>query len=113
MENAQFDGNQMGILTHNKRVPKLFVSNSRFERNGACEKFCGHAIYARYIAELRVQGSTFANHAFGHHIKSRALTNRIVGNRISDGPVGTASYAINLPNSGTADIRYDVIQKVG
>ncbi|MGB0632771.1 MAG: right-handed parallel beta-helix repeat-containing protein [Alphaproteobacteria bacterium] len=111
VENTRFDGNQMGILTHNRRISRLFVSNSRFEGNGACEKFCGHAIYAGYIGELRVQGSTFRNHAFGHHIKSRALVSTIVGNRISDGPTGTASYAINLPNSGTADIRHNVIQK--
>ena len=41
----------------------------------------------------------------------RALVSRIVGNRISDGPTGTSSYAINLPNSGSADIRHNVIQK--
>ena len=111
VENARFDGNQMGILTHNRRGSRLFVSKSRFDGNGACEKFCGHAIYAGFIGELRVQASEFSGHLFGHHIKSRALVSRIVGNRISDGPAGTASYAINLPNSGTADIRHNVIRK--
>ena len=111
VENAYFDGNQMGILTHNKQVSSLVVSDSRFDGNGACEEYCGHGIYAGYISELQVLRSRFSNQAFGHHIKSRALVSKIIGNRISDGPSGTASYAINLPNSGTADIRDNVIQK--
>ena len=111
VEDSRFDGNQMGILTHNKTISSLSVSKSRFDGNGNCEKFCGHAIYAGFISELRVEDSEFRNHYFGHHIKSRALVSHIAGNRISDGAAESASYAINLPNSGTALIRHNVIQK--
>lgn len=111
VRDAVFDGNQMGILTHNKRVSSLHISGSRFYGNGNCETFCGHAVYAGSIAELTVQASDFRNHHFGHHIKSRALVSSIVGNAISDDISGTSSYAINLPNSGTATISGNTIQK--
>lgn len=108
---SRFDGNQMGILTHNRRISSLYIMRSRFDGNGNCPEFCGHAVYAGAIASLTVQASAFRDHHFGHHIKSRALVSNIVGNTISDGIAGTSSYAINLPNSGTATIRGNAIQK--
>lgn len=111
VRNTRFDGNQMGILTHNKRVSSLHISRSRFDGNGNCAEFCGHAVYAGAIRALTVEASEFRNHRFGHHIKSRALVSSIIGNTLSDGPSGTSSYAINLPNSGTATIRRNIIQK--
>lgn len=111
IRDARFDGNQMGILTHNRRVSSLHISQSRFDGNGNCAEFCGHAVYAGAIRDLRVETSEFRNHRFGHHIKSRALVSSIIGNTLSDGPSGTSSYAINLPNSGTATIRRNTIQK--
>lgn len=111
VEDSWFHDNQMGILTHNRRRSSLVVTGSRFERNGTCETFCGHAIYAGFIDAVTVENSMFLEHRFGHHIKSRALVSRIVGNSIADGQIGTSSYAINLPNSGTAFIRRNAIQK--
>lgn len=111
VEDSVFTGNQMGILTHNRRASRLVVSDSRFEGNGACETFCGHALYAGLIDSLTVWNSVFTGHFFGHHIKSRALVSTIVGNSFADGATGTSSYAINLPNSGTALLRDNRIQK--
>lgn len=111
VRNAHFDRNQMGILTHNERVSSLHISRSRFDGNGNCQQFCGHAVYAGAIKALTVQMSAFRNHRFGHHIKSRALVSTIVDNTLSDGPNGSSSYAINLPNSGSATIRGNAIQK--
>lgn len=108
---SKFDRNQMAILTHNKLVSNLAVSDSVFDGNGYCETYCGHGIYAGLISTLIVRDSEFRNTHFGHHIKSRASVTHIVGNRLSDGRTGTASYAINLPNSGTATIRRNTIQK--
>lgn len=111
VHNSVFADNQMGILTHNRRASRLVVSDSRFEGNGACDTFCGHALYAGLIDRLTVWNSVFSGHFFGHHIKSRALVSNIVGNSIEDGATGTSSYAINLPNSGTALLRDNRIQK--
>ena len=108
---SKFDRNQMAILTHNKHISSLSVSDSVFEENGYCETYCGHGIYAGLISNLIVRRSDFRGTHFGHHIKSRALNTEIVGSRLSDGPTGTASYAINLPNSGAARIQGNTIQK--
>jgi len=108
---SKFDRNQMAILTHNNLISNLAVSDSVFDENGFCETYCGHGIYAGLISMLIVRTSVFRNTRFGHHIKSRARVTHIVGNRLSDGRTGTASYAINQPNSGTATIRRNTIQK--
>src|SRR3954469_6092433 len=47
----------------------------------------------------------------GHEVKSRALTNYILYNRITDEQGGTASYGIDLPNGGTAYIIGNIMQK--
>jgi hypothetical protein len=111
LRNTWFHNNQMGILAHDRRQSAMVISDSRFEQNGDCRKFCGHGVYAGRIAHLSITNSQFAGHKFGHHIKSRALVSNIIGNRILDGATGTASYAINLPDSGTATIRQNYIEK--
>ena len=111
VEKSKFDRNEMAILTHNRHVSSLSVSESVFEDNGYCATYCGHGIYAGLISTLIVRSSQFRRTHFGHHIKSRALNSYITGNRLSDGETGTSSYAINLPNSGTASIRGNTIQK--
>lgn len=111
VDRSKFDRNEMAILTHNNPVSSLSVSRSVFADNGYCATYCGHGIYAGLISTLIVRNSQFRKTHFGHHIKSRAQTSHIVGNRLSDGEAGTSSYAINLPNSGTATIRGNSIQK--
>lgn len=111
VRNSQFHNNQMGILTHNKRKSWLVIENSTFQQNGDCPSFCGHGVYAGSISGLRITGSTFRFHKFGHHIKSRALRSEIIGNRIIDGAIGTASFAIDIPNGGTVLIRGNVLEK--
>ncbi|MDA0653691.1 MAG: right-handed parallel beta-helix repeat-containing protein [Proteobacteria bacterium] len=111
LRNTWFHNNQMGILTHNERQSEMVISDSRFEQNGDCPTFCGHGVYAGRIAYLSITNSRFAGQKFGHHIKSRALDSNIIANRLLDGATGTASYAINLPDSGTATIRNNYIEK--
>jgi hypothetical protein len=111
LENSWIHNNQMGILAHNSERSRVVIRKSRFEANGDCPEFCGHGVYVGHLRHLSVSESVFTGHRHGHHIKSRAYTTDIVGNRISDGATGTSSYAINLPDSGTAAIRHNFIQK--
>lgn len=111
VQRSEFVRNEMAILTHNKHVSSLFISDSRFDENGFCDTYCGHAVYAGLISKTVVLNSVFTDTRFGHHIKSRALETHVSGNRLSDGATGTASYAINLPNSGSGTIRNNWIQK--
>ncbi|MGH7227549.1 MAG: hypothetical protein ACRELF_30425, partial [Gemmataceae bacterium] len=51
------------------------------------------------------------NAVAGHEIKSRALNTTIENDLIYEGPSGTASYSIDLPNGGNASITNNVIVK--
>lgn len=44
---SKLDRNQMAILTHNRLVSSLAVSDSIFDKNGFCETYYGHGIYLR------------------------------------------------------------------
>ena len=103
VEGVRFINDQNGILS-GYEGSTIIVRNSVFERNGTCEKACSHAIYVGNSKLLRVEGSRFSDTRQGHHIKSRALRTEIVGNTITDGPNGPASYLLDIPNVGSAVI---------
>jgi hypothetical protein len=55
---------------------------------------------------------SYSHHAsIGHLVKSRALENRILYNRIMDETDGTSSYVIDLPNGGLSYIIGNLLQK--
>jgi hypothetical protein len=110
VHDCHFHHNENGILTSANPRSEFRIVNSRFNDNGRCEPDCAHGIYVSG-ARLAVIGSVFRRQKIAHHIKSRALFTEIVGNRIEDGPDGTASYAIDLSNGGTAFILRNSIQK--
>ncbi len=99
---CSFVDNEMGLLTSNDGDAELVVRDSRFElaphRPGALT----HLLYVGRIRRVEVTGSRFTQGWRGHLIKSRAKESRIVGNHIVDGPLGEASYEIDLPNGGLA-----------
>jgi hypothetical protein len=68
-------------------------------------------LYVGKVRRLVVANSVFVAQSIGHHIKSRALYSEIAHNWIADGDSGTASYAIDLPNAGTAFILDNRIEK--
>ncbi|MBM3488723.1 MAG: hypothetical protein FJX67_19185 [Alphaproteobacteria bacterium] len=111
VQNGYFHANENGIPTGAQAESQITIANSRFERNGKCEPECAHGIYVGRVKALRVFGSSFRAQRIAHHIKSRALYTEITGTVIDDGATGTASFAINLPNGGTAVIRQNSIRK--
>jgi hypothetical protein len=109
---VRFINNQNGILTGGPaNGGTMTVRNSYFERNGTCERSCSHGIYANNLALLRVEGSTFVQTRQAHHIKSRAARTEVINNNISDGPEGTASYHIDIPNGGNLLVRGNTMVK--
>jgi len=111
VEDSEFRDNENGILARGEGEGTVRITRSTFIGNGRCARECAHGIYIGPVARLTVAGSVFRNQRVGHHIKSRALLSEIEGNRIEDGPQGTASYAIDLPNAGTAFILRNRIEK--
>ena len=102
--------NENGLLAGDNASSRITISNSEFAFNGRGDGST-HGLYANKIANLTISGSYFHDASVGHEIKSRAAETLIEGNRISNGPNGTASYNIDLPEGGAATIRNNVIEK--
>jgi pectate lyase len=111
VDGVRFINNQNGILAGANPDSTIIVRNSDFERNGICAEYCSHGIYAGQIKLLRVEKSRFSNTREGHHIKSRAQRTEVIGCNISDGPEGTASYMIEVPNGGNVVVRDTTLEK--
>ena len=111
VEGVRFVNNQDGILTAQDGDTTVTVSHSQFIKNGTCTSLCAHGIYAGHIASLVVRDSQFSGTKEGHDIKSRALHTEVTGCSIEDGPDGTASYLIEVPNGGGVIVRNNKLEK--
>jgi hypothetical protein len=111
IERVRFFDNENGILAAPVHDGTLLVRQSEFFHNGSCEGACAHAIYANDLALVHIEASRFIATQHGHHIKSRAQRTEVLGCDISDGPDGTASYEIELPNGGALVVRNTTLEK--
>jgi len=111
VENSRFTDNENGILAGGNPRSRILIRGSIFTRNGKCDPDCAHGIYIGAVGLLQVSNSIFLQQNVGHHIKSRAARTEIIGNTIRDGPAGTASFAVDLPDGGTLVMRGNVIEK--
>ena len=105
---AFFD-NEMGLLTGNVESAELRITDSEFGLAPTHAGSLHHLLYVGRIALFELSTSHLHQGYIGHLVKSRAQVSRIVGNRIVDGPLGRASYEIDLPNGGLATIENNVI----
>jgi hypothetical protein len=110
VDGVHFVNNQDGILSGTSGG-SMIVRNSLFDRNGVCGRSCAHGVYVGGLDLLRVENTRFIGTKQGHHIKSRARRTEVIGCTIEDGPDGTASYEIEIPNGGSLLARGNTIQK--
>jgi len=111
VENSRFTDNENGILTGANPRSRVVIRNSVFALNGKCDPVCAHGIYIGNVALLQVINSTFLQQNQGHHIKSRALRTEVSGTTIQDGPNGTASFSVDIPDGGSLILRANSIEK--
>jgi hypothetical protein len=111
IENSKFINNQEGILAGDNLTSSIIIRNSEFDHNGACIKSCAHGIYVNRIALLRIEHSRFFDTQVAHHIKSRAARTELIDDHIEDGPNGTASYEVDIPNGGALVMTGNVLEK--
>jgi len=111
VEQSTFIDNEDGILAGANKASTIIVRDSEFDHNGSCVGECAHGIYVGRIQLLRIEHSRFLDTQVGHHIKSRAFRTEIVGDTIEDGPDGTASYEVDIPNGGAVVMTGNVIEK--
>ncbi|MBL8339677.1 MAG: hypothetical protein JNM97_23125, partial [Rhodoferax sp.] len=107
---CRFRHNEMGLLTNNDPTTRLAVTRCEFAYNQRPDGH-NHNLYAGQIAELRATGCYFHHARSGHLLKSRAAVNRIVNNRLTDEPGGTASYELEFPNGGVAVVVGNIIEQ--
>lgn len=105
-----FYGNQAGILTGGGAQTTLTVENSEFAYNGHGDGQ-SHHLYAGGLGMLSVTGSYFHHANLGHLIKSRAARSRIAYNRLTDETGGRASYELEFPNGGVAEVVGNLVQQ--
>lgn len=112
VENSQFLDNENGILAGGPPGSVVRIVHDLFRGNGSCLGACAHGLYiGKQIARLEVTGCVFLDTHVGHHIKSRARVTVVRDSRIEDGPEGTSSYLIELPNGGDGVIVNNVLRK--
>jgi hypothetical protein len=109
-----FHDNQEGMLADAIANGTITITGSEFDHNGdASGPGSGytHNLYVNGVALLDIESSYFHDAIVGHEIKSRAMTTIVNGTRVVDGPAGTASYSIDLPNGGNATVSNDQIEQ--
>ena len=113
LSNTAFIGNQNGIMGNPViagLTNTITIDHSVFSGNGSGTGLT-HNLYIGAVDSLTVTNSIFQNSVIGHEFKSRAHVNNIENNIFSDGPTGTASYSIDLPNGGVAVIKNNLIER--
>lgn len=108
---SRFIDNENGILAAAMPGSTIRVLDSEFRGNGTCARACAHGIYVGTVDLLDIERSRFVEQYVGHHIKSRALRTVLIDDTIMDGPDGTSSYLVDLPDGGDLLLRGCVLEK--
>jgi hypothetical protein len=112
VEHSRFLHNENGILAGGSPRSVLRISDSEFIGNGACIDACAHGVYAGAgILLLDIERCVFLDTKTAHNIKSRALNTVVRDSRIEDGPEGTSSYLIDVPDGGNVLIQGNTMEK--
>jgi hypothetical protein len=86
------------------------IDHSSFEQDGSGDGYT-HDIYIGDVADFNLTNSVITSAYVGHEVKSRADITNISHNVIADGPTGTGSYDIDIPNAGAATVSDNIIEK--
>jgi hypothetical protein len=98
---SYFHDNENGILTGNRDDAEVVIEFSEFARNGAGDGYT-HNIYIGHSASFVLRGSYSHDVRVGHLVKSRAMVNEILYNRLTDEETGSSSYNLDMPDGGRA-----------
>ena len=110
VRDCSFMHNEMGLLTNNDADTELEIEDSEFAYNQRPDGH-NHNLYAGTIKRLSVSGSYFHHAHAGHLLKSRAAHNDIRYIRLSDETGGHASYELEFPNGGIANVVGNIIEQ--
>lgn len=106
---SYFHDNQEGILTNDDAASDVVIDSSEFAHNGAGDGQ-SHNIYIGNVRSFVLRYSWSHDVAAGHLVKSRALANTIVYNRLTQ-EGGDGSYELDLPNGGPSTVMGNLFEK--
>ncbi len=111
IDHVRFINNQDGILGADSPDGTARIVDSEFLQNGTSNGSCAYGIYFGHMKLVHIERTRFFETRQGHQIKSRALRTEVIGCNISDGPNGTSSYLIEIPNGGSLIARNNQMEK--
>jgi hypothetical protein len=110
VRNSYFHDNENGILAGDNVTSDMVIEYCEFYNNGYGDGYT-HNLYINHLNSLTFRYN-YSHHAIvGHELKSRAHTNYILYNRLSNEATGDASRELDLPNGGTAIVIGNVIEQ--
>ena len=109
LRNCYIHDNQEGILAGDNPSSEILIENTEFAENGYSDGF-SHNIYINHIAKFTLRYSYSHDSISGHLVKSRAVQNFILYNRLT-GEFGTSSYELDLPNGGRSYVIGNIIEQ--
>jgi hypothetical protein len=110
LRNCFFHDNENGILSGADASSEILIESTEFARNGFGDGY-SHNLYIGTIKKFTLRASYSHSAKIGHLVKSRALENHILYNRLTGEADGTESYEINLPDAGTSYVIGNLIQQ--
>jgi hypothetical protein len=110
LRNTFFHHNEFSILTGADENASLEITASRFWFQKRKNTF-SHGLYIGALKRFTLEGSHIKGTDRGHQIKSRALENYILYNRIEDITGGNSSRLVDLSNCGLSYIIGNDMQK--
>lgn len=109
VRHCHFHDNENGILTGANSKSDIVIESSEFDHNGAGDGY-SHNLYIGQVRSFSLTNCYSHDAKIGHLVKSRAESNRILTNRLTDGPDGSSSMLIDLPNGGDSLILGNILQ---
>jgi hypothetical protein len=99
LSNTFFHDNEFSILSGDLPDASIEIESSRFWFQKRNNRY-SHGIYIGAARSFTLKGSHVKGTDQGHQVKSRALENFIIYNRIEDVPGGNSSRLVDLSNCG-------------
>ena len=109
IRNCYFHDNENGILAGNNLDSEILIEYSEFDNNGFGDGFT-HNFYINHVKKFTLQYSYSHRASIGHLVKTRAMENHILYNRLTN-EEGTASYELDVSNGGLTYVIGNLFQQ--
>ena len=107
---SYFHDNQDGILAGDLAGSTITIEYSEFYNNGAGDGY-SHNLYINHVDKLVFEFNWSHQAKVGHLLKTRALQNFILYNRLTGETGGTESYEVSMPSGGVSYVIGNLIEQ--